>query len=208
VIVSTENVNEALAPYGVMDRVTDALEPWQVKTHWTEEEYLALETNRLIEFNNGVLEELPMPDYIHQTIVFLLTGLLKRFTIPGRNGRVVCAPFRMKTANGKYREPDVIYLAAGNPHKFANDFWTGADLVIEIISIGGKKRDTVDKREDYALTGIAEYWIVDPKIETITVLTLKGAEYVEHGVFKKGELATSVMLKGFSVDVTAIFNAD
>ena len=52
-----------------------------------------------------------------------------------------------------------------------------------------------------------EYWIVDPPEETLTVLTLDGEGYVEHGVFGGGETATSVLLPGFAVDVTAVFDA-
>ena len=42
---------------------------------WTEEEYLALETNRLVEFSDGFLEFLPMPSLIHQLIADFLHGL-------------------------------------------------------------------------------------------------------------------------------------
>ena len=36
---------------------------------WTADEYLALDTNHLIEFSDGVLEVLPMPTEQHQLIV-------------------------------------------------------------------------------------------------------------------------------------------
>lgn len=39
---------------------------------WSEEEYLALETHHLIEFDEGDLEVLPMPDIGHQRIVGFL----------------------------------------------------------------------------------------------------------------------------------------
>ena len=48
---------------------------------------------------------------------------------------------------------------------------------------------------------------MDPPEETVTVLTLEGEAYVEHGVFGGGEAATSVLLPGFSVDVTSVFDA-
>jgi Uma2 family endonuclease len=53
----------------------------------------------------------------------------------------------------------------------------------------------------------AEYWIVDPRQEQITVLKLEGKRYVEHGVFKPGARATSVLLKGFGVAVADVFKA-
>ena len=57
----------------------------------------------------------------------------------------------------------------------------------------------------YAEAGIPEYWIVDPRVETVTVLRLAGGTYVEHGVFTRGDTATSALLGGFTVDVTALF---
>ena len=47
---------------------------------------------------------------------------------------------------------------------------------------------------------------VDPRVETVTVLELAGSDYVEHGVFRRGDTATSVLLDGVSVDVTALFD--
>jgi hypothetical protein len=40
------------------------------------------------------------------------------------------------------------------------------------------------------------------------VLTLSGAAYVEHGVFRRGEDAGLVLLPGFSVAVADVFDAD
>ena len=57
------------------------------------------------------------------------------------------------------------------------------------------------KREEYAQAGIPEYWIVDPELDQITVLTLDGQSV--HGEFKRGERATSKRLPGFGVDVTS-----
>ena len=48
-----------------------------------------------------------------------------------------------------------------------------------------------------------EYWIVDPKAGTITVLVLKARQraYSLHGTFRKGSEARSKTLPGFVIDV-------
>ena len=89
-----------------------------------------------------------------------------------------------------------------------NRFWTGADLVMEIVSKDNPERDLVEKPEDYAEAKIPEYWIVNPLDETITVLRLEGAAYLEHGVFGRGQQATSALLPGFAVNVDDVFNVD
>jgi len=65
----------------------------------------------------------------------------------------------------------------------------------------------VTKRREYALARIPEYWIVDPAEEKVTVLKLRGTRYVIHGKFGIDDLATSAALKGFAVEVAAIFAA-
>ena len=56
--------------------------------------------------------------------------------------------------------------------------------------------------------GIAEYWIVDPKTETILVLVLDGAEYLIHGEYSPGMRGNVlVLLPTFAVDVAAVFDA-
>ena len=62
------------------------------------------------------------------------------------------------------------------------------------------------KRREYAQAGIPEYWIVDPTDASITVLTLQGQEYALHGEFVAGETALSVLLEGFTVDVSDLFS--
>ncbi len=174
---------------------------------WTESQYLALETNHLVEFNKGMLEFLPMPTKVHQRLVMFLSYLLNEFVQSGRLGEVLIAPYRIRTADGQFREPDILYLAPNRTQN--NRFAEGADLVIEIVSEGAdnRERDLVEKRAEYAATGIPEYWIVDPETQTITVLTLDDNAYKPHGEFKPGQTATSVLLDGFALDVKACFEA-
>ena len=47
---------------------------------------------------------------------------------------------------------------------------------------------------------------MDPRDETVTVLTLHEGEYVEHGVFARGDSASSPLFDGVSVDVGAVFD--
>ena len=44
---------------------------------WSEDEYLALDTNHLVEFSDGFIEVLPMPNILHQLLVKYLHGLLE-----------------------------------------------------------------------------------------------------------------------------------
>jgi Uma2 family endonuclease len=173
--------------------------------NWTEDEYLALSTNRLVEFSDGLVEVLPMPTTSHQaTLLFLLRALLA-FVEPRALGTASFAGIRVRLWKGKFREPDVVFLLAQHADRIGEQFWQGADLVMEVVSGDDKdrERDLEIKPKEYARAGIPEYWIVDPQEEQITVLRLKGKKYVEHGKFGRGEQAKSALLKGFAVDVDA-----
>ena len=115
----------------------------------------------------------------------------------------------MRLWPGKFREPDVLFMHAEHADRMTDEYWEGADLVMEVVSPGDedRRRDLKTKREEYAQAGIPEYWIVDPELEQITVLTLDGQTYVVHGEFKRGEQATSKLLPGFGVDVTSALTA-
>ena len=148
-----------------------------------------------------------MPTDTHQAILKDLFLALHAFVQP-RGGIVHFAPLRMQIRPDAFREPDLLLLRdAGDPRR-QDRYWLGADLVLEVVSPDKPERDLVDKRFDYAEAGVPEYWIVNPLNQTITVLTLQGDAYVEHGVFTRGALATSALLSGFTVDVSAAFDAD
>lgn len=175
---------------------------------WTEQQYLKLSgaTNHLIEFTDGVIEILPMPTERHQAIVEFLHSMLRSWAL--RNGgKARFSPLRVRIGEGKFREPDVLFLRDANDPRRQDRFWLGADLVVEVVSPHDSERDTLVKRGDYAAAGIAEYWIVNPEDETVTVLALAGPEYLEHGVFRRGETAGSLLLHGFAVAVNDVFDA-
>jgi Uma2 family endonuclease len=172
---------------------------------WSEEEYLALSGNRLIEFSHGYLEVLTMPTTTHQLIVLYLYRALASF-VEGQNlGLPVVAPLRVRLWPGKFREPDVVFMLAANSARIREEFWEGADLVMEVVSDDDRRRDLDTKRREYAQAGIPEYWIVDPQQSLITVLRLDGTQYTVHGQFGRGSQAASTLLPGFTVDVAAVF---
>jgi Uma2 family endonuclease len=176
---------------------------------WHEQEYLSLETNRLIEYDDGFVEVLPLPTDKHQAILAFLFMTLHAYA--GRYGGTVrFAALRLRLWNRKYREPDLMYVLPDHHHYRGNRYWDGADLVVEIVSgsADDHERDLVIKRGEYAQAGIPEYWIVDPDEGLITVLRLDGDRYVEHGIFKRGETATSALLPELTVNVDVVLDAD
>ena len=174
---------------------------------WGDNDYLWLTDHcrRLIEFTDGWLEELPMPTYTHQAVLLFLYDLFRGY-LRSRGGVVMVAPLRMRVREGKFREPDLLLRHQDDP-RCEDRYWLGADLVAEVVSADNPDRDLVEKRVDYAEAGVAEYWIADPRTETILVLELHDGAYREAGAYRRGELAPSPSLDGLLVDVAAVFDA-
>jgi Uma2 family endonuclease len=171
----------------------------------SEEDYLALTTNHLLEYTHGTLEAPPMPTKSHQRLVAALFRLLTAYLAVSPRGEALFAPYRVQLWPGKFREPDIIFLLTEHASRFGDDYARGADLVVEVVSPDDRRRDLETKRSEYAQAAIPEYWIVDPEMQRITVLTLADAEYAVHGEFGAGDQATSLLLPGFTVDVAALF---
>ena len=70
-----------------------------------------------------------------------------------------------------------------------------------------RRRDLEVKPIEYARAGIAEYWILDPSEQTVTVHVLKGSAYEVQGIYRTGESATSTLLPGFSIETKAWLNS-
>ena len=172
---------------------------------WSEQQYLGLKTRRLVEFNDGTIDILPVPTKTHQLVLVFLLDALKAFiTRKGLGGVVLPAPYRLRVRARKYREPDVLYLTSGQNALAGEDFTEAAELVMEVVSPDDPGRDYVKKRRDYAAAGVPEYWIVDLEQRHVLVLRLEKRRYVEHGRFGPGEQAESHRLRGFAVPVDDI----
>jgi Uma2 family endonuclease len=149
-----------------------------------------------------------MPKTSHQLITAFLLRAMWAFVEPRGLGLALQAGVRVRLWKGRIREPDVVFMLADNRARCGEDCWDRADLVMEVVSPDDPDRDLEVKRVEYARAGIPEYWVVEPLAKRITVLKLRGKRYAVHGEFGKGEKATSALLPGFSVDVSAALKTE
>lgn len=185
----------------------EEITPYQ--REWSEKEYLVLTGSRKrpVEYTDGHLDVLPWPTHRHQGIVADLLFKFDEFVEP-RGGSVHFIGLKLRLRQGKFRLPDLLLLTSASDPRRQNEFWLGADLVLEVVGEENPERDLIVKRADYAEARIPEYWIVNPLNHTITVLTLKESSYEEAGIYRRGQDAVSKLLDGFFVSVAATFDAD
>ena len=125
---------------------------------WSEQEYLALDTNRRVEFDNGFVEVHDAPTDQHQAIISYFISILRALA-KQIGGVERPAGLRLRLWDQKYREPDIVFLRDRNSSLRQENYWDGADLAIEIVSasLEDRERDLLTKRIEYAQAGIQEY---------------------------------------------------
>ena len=188
-----------------MQPSTAILELFPLQGDWRDGDYFALPGNRLVELVRGHVEVLPVPSMLHQFIARLVFLQMNEFVDRANLGIVMSAPTKVRIDDRHYREPDVLFIAARNRHRRQEQFWETIDLAVEIISPDDPERDLNDKRLDYAAAGISEYWIIDPRDDSIKVLELRDGDYQD--LSKSTETASSKVLDGFQIGVRKLFAA-
>ncbi|WP_322779179.1 Uma2 family endonuclease [Frankia sp. Cas4] len=116
------------------------------------------------ELLDGVVVVSPAPGYDHQRVVIRLGAIL----LAAEQGlkRTLVAPFDVPVSLKKRFQPDVLVLP---------DRETRLPLLaVEVLSRYGRRYDTEEKRVAYQNAGIRSYWIVDPKVPSVTVHLLGG----------------------------------
>ena len=188
-------------------QLADDLSRLTIKSEgFTVEDYLSLDGPYFVEFIDGRIQVLPMPDAFHQSLMVWLVNYFRAWLATHGGGKAQIAAFKVFLRDGQYREPDVCLMLAKNAARMHRSHWEGADLVVEIISKSNRLHDIQTKRVEYAANGIPEYWIVDPENRRVSVLKLDGSEYKQHGDFASGDELSSPLLEGLKLDVKAMFD--
>jgi Uma2 family endonuclease len=182
---------------------------------WTEADYLALpETNRIVELSDGKLVIPELPTDPHQYAVGEIFAAIRAFVRERSLGHVRFAPLRVRLWPRKFREPDVVFLSREHEDRRGEEYWGVPDLAVEVISprtersSGTERTDRQEKYDEYALAGIAEYWLVDLRERSISVYVLREAAYHLHGKWGAGESARSAILPGLELPITDLFEAE
>ena len=103
-------------------------------------------------------------------------------------------------------EPDIVVILAGRNDVSGIVHVEGVpDIVVEILSTD-RRRDLTLKRDLYAESGVREYWIVDPRDDTVTPLELRGDRYLQKAILGADDTLTTPLLPNLSIPLGSIFN--
>ena len=107
--------------------------------------------------------------------------------------KVFLAPFDVHFRKRGVKEPDVcqpdllvICDLEGNVND--KDRYMGTPtLVVEILSQSTRAKDMIKKLNTYRLSGVQEYWVIDPKKQNIIVYRLDDCEIEDYEVYEAGK---------------------
>ena len=185
----------------------DPLVVAQEKRRYTYAELLAElpETNQPCELWDGELIMSPAPSFEHQEIVLRFYLRLYDWISKRKLGKVITAPIDMVLSPRRVTQPDVAFIAQNRLEIIHKAIHGPVDLAVEVISLGNRTRDRIEKRDLYEQYGVNEYWIIDPEAQTVEVLYLESGRYRLQMRCTADQTAVSRLLPGFEVPVQAIF---
>ena len=154
----------------------DAFSPFSDVGPYRAADYWQLPEGEPVELMRGRFVVSPSPNFLHQTIVLLLSQLLDSIAQKS-GGTVVVSPMDVILSDNTILQPDVLYVSKARRHIIKERVESSPDLVVEIISDKGR-RDRIEKLDLYAMYDVPEYWIVDPQTQHIDFLLNNDGRFV------------------------------
>ena len=164
------------------------------------------------ELSRGYVTVSEVANFMHALIVSMIRDALGAYRIahPERD-LVILNGMECKLlipALASERHPDIaIYLTRPKGPKKRTMWrrWITA-LVIEVVSAASDHRDYFEKRDEYRMLGVKEYWIVDTKRGQVVMLRRGKSDWIEKRL-GADDVCTSKVLAGFALACKPLFDA-
>ena len=186
----------------------------------TFEEYLSLEAGSLPEgrfvYADGELQELPPESRLNIAIANYLFLLLVNAGVPFNliypHTCEVEVPV-LQAGDLRTRIPDLVILRQEHLALTQKRLTITRDmppplLIAEVVSPGtaNQQRDYERKRQQYQELGVAEYWLVDPQQQRVSVLTLEAGSYRGVGQFRGQDAIVSFCFPHLNLTAEQVLN--
>ena len=179
-----------------------------VATDVTFEEYLQKYAADFHEFVKGtVIKMSPIHERHDQLTRFLAVWSETYFELRPI-GKIRQEPFVMRiSAHDIAREPDIQIILEANYSRLQPTYMDGpAQICIEVVSLESVRRDHGEKFEEYELSGVGEYWILDPLRDETRFYNLNAeGRYIAVREDAEGYYQTP-LLPGFKLHVPTLWN--
>jgi Uma2 family endonuclease len=165
------------------------------------------------EWNNGVLEEKPLPDYRRIAMYDWFLTLLRSYLEVNPIAKLLHLEMGFRLAmpdKTTIRKPDLFVVRNDNPVPLGEtdrSYHGICDLCVESLSDSSRdesERDTVVKKREYAVVGVKEYYILDPDGQMAFYRRNEAGAYEPLPADADGVICSSV-LPGFQFRIADLY---
>lgn len=168
--------------------------------------YETMTEQEKVEFINGeVIVHSPVQKF-HNEISGNLYTIINTYIAEHNLGFLGFEKILLQFTRNDY-EPDLCYFNKATADTLKKDqmFFPVPNLVIEVLSKSTEKRDRGVKFEDYQSHGVQEYWIVNPKNETVEQYQNTGQQFDLVLKSNSGSLKV-IALPDLEIPIKAVFD--
>ena len=169
--------------YDTLDALNRVLSAYAVtpkkQGDYTLDDYYALPDDVRAELIDGELIFLEAPSFVHQELISELLYEIKFYIHSNKDPcKVLPAPLdvQLDCDNRTMIQPDISVICQKD-RIVEKGVYGAPDFCIEIVSPSSRKRDYSKKVDKYMSAGVREYWIVDPKRETVLCYFFEAEDY-------------------------------
>ena len=183
-----------------------------VNKMYTYADYFSWKFEERVELIRGKIFKMsPAPNRFHQELAGDIHTSLNSF-LKGQPCRAYIAPFDVRLPRRSKEDKDIVTVlqpdicVVCDPSKLDKRGCLGApDIVVEVLSPGNNAKEMKNKYEVYEEAGVKEYWVVSPQDQTFLIHMLENGKFHLSPVMVTGDVVTSSILPGFSMDLTELF---
>lgn len=183
--------------------------PKAKKKTW--EEFLELDKNseEYFEYVDGEIYNHASPSTIHQKISVNLTAEFRNY-FKNTQCDLFHAPFdvQLKNDQEEYSNkviPDITVVC--DKSGLNDENYIGVPtLIVEILNPSNQAHDLITKMNLYQRFGVKEYWIINPKFNSVQIYALNEEDlYEQVGVYKNEEIVSSSVFESLKINLQDIF---
>ncbi len=175
------------------------------KTSYTRHDYAALPEGAPYQLIEGQLVLSPSPTLTHQTLIGRLHILLHTYVEEHQLGMVFFSPLDVYLTETNAFQPDLIFVSNERLSILGDHVEGAPDLAIEVLSPSTARYDLKQKKAVYEVTGLSEYWILDPATQSVRIFTNTDDGFLlnQHLTGEGG--IVSRILKGVFIEISELF---